>query len=195
MSRAVPFLRRVVLGLVVIGALVTGFHSAAVAHSELGLMTLDAAAGREALSADLRARVVYANDREPASSATVLVSGVGPAGAVLPASPMTGGADGVYTAAVLLPGPGTWSFRATATTPEAAAETTFTAAAPPAPTSVPTGGSERATGRSTATNDADANGGSGWAVPAIAIAVVLVVIAAVAVTVGRHLRSARAGVG
>jgi hypothetical protein len=195
MSRAVVFTCRVVLAGAVVGALVVGFAHAA-AHSEFGLMTLDAVGGAEPQSAALRARVVYANDREPVSTATVTVEGTGPGGAVLAPVPMAGGADGVYTVTVRLPASGDWTFRAAATAPEATAEAGFTATAPPSTTvpASPSGGGDgaQATGRSAgsaASAAADAGDGAGWPVPVAIVALVVLGLAtAVVVVRGRRRR-------
>lgn len=196
MSRAITFTRRVVLAVAVVGALVLGVAHVAVAHSEFGLMTLDAVRGAAPQSAELRARVVYANDREPVSTATVTVDGSGPGGAVLAPVPMTGGADGVYTVSVQLPAPGDWVFRATATAPEATAEATFTATAPPSTTAPPSDDGAQTAKRpagpaANPADDAAGDGGEGgdggdWLVPVAALVVALATV--VVVVRGRRRR-------
>jgi hypothetical protein len=101
------------------------------AHSEQGLLTLDATASRQPLAAEVRARLVYVSDGHPASNASVTVEALGPNGLTVPARAMTSEGDGVYTSSVVLPTSGPWTFRAVASDPSATAETGFDAAPPP----------------------------------------------------------------
>ena len=120
--RSVRTIRQCALALVLGCAVVVTGAGAGFAHGDEGLLELEASAGREPLTVDVRARLVYANDRDPVSGATVTLDGVGPSGATLAPAPMTSAGDGIYTATVRLPSAGAWKLNAVAITPSAVAE-------------------------------------------------------------------------
>jgi hypothetical protein len=124
---------------------------------------------------------VYANDRDPVSSATVTVEATGPNGATVPPRPLEGQGNGVYTAVLALPVAGSWTLRATSVAPEASAEVRFEAGAAPATTTTTgttTTGPPRATGPVRATAAVDHDGRGGWYLALGAIALVGVLVAA-----------------
>jgi hypothetical protein len=150
------------------------------AHSAEGLLALEATASPEPLSVQVRARLVYANDRDPVSSATVTVEATGPNGATLPPRPLESRGDGVYTAVVVLPAAGAWTLRATSSAPDASAEVRFEAdASRPTTTNATTTTTSEPAPREAeplpTSASVDDDGGGGWflAVGAIALIVAL----------------------
>jgi hypothetical protein len=111
--------------------------SAVAAHSTQGLLTLDAVRGREPLTVEVRARLVYVNDGHPASNGAVTVEALESSGAAVPPQPMAREGDGVYTAVMVLPTPGAWTLRAAASDPDASAEVAFEAEPSPTTTTTP----------------------------------------------------------
>jgi hypothetical protein len=163
--------------------------SPAAAHSDTGLLSLEtSAAAQQPLEIRVRARLVYVNDRDPVSGATVTVEGTNATGATLPPTPLASQGDGVYTAVVTVPGPGAWTFRATSSEPDASAETTLAVARAPIVTTTtapatttaraapPTGTPDRAD----ASTDGESDSGGLWLLAAGAVVLVAVVVGAVA---------------
>ena len=98
------------------------------AHSNQGLIEAEAQAGEEPRSVEVRARLVYANDREPVSNASVMLHGVSPSGAALPMQLLASEGDGVYAGAVVLPEPGQWKLQVMSEVPTALVDLEFDAA-------------------------------------------------------------------
>jgi hypothetical protein len=104
--------------------------SGAAAHSDEGLMAIETRAVGDPARVEVRVRITYLNDGEPASGATVTVEGAGPSGAVLAPQPLSAEGAGIYAAVVDLPSSGAWKLRASSTTPNASAETDYDVAEP-----------------------------------------------------------------
>jgi len=102
------------------------------AHSDTGQMTVEVEPANQADRVQVRARIVYANDFEPASAAVVNADAVAPDGSVAVSAPLRYDADGVYAGELTLPASGTWTVRVTATNPVAAGEAAYTPRPPPA---------------------------------------------------------------
>jgi len=159
--------------------------SPGLAHSDTGLLSLETSPAPQPLGVQVRARLVYVNDRDPASSATVTVEGTGPNGATVPPTTLVSQGDGVYTRVVVVPTAGPWTFRARSATPAATAETQFaidrmqfpttttvavtTTTAPAPPTTAP----ERADA-----SDGGSDSGGAWLLAAAVIVLVAGVVAA-----------------
>ena len=108
----------------------TALAAPALAHSDDGVFTgLDAVPGAQPLEVSVRARLVYANDRDPAPGATVSVDAVAADGAATPPSPLRDNGDGTYEGALTLPTAGNYTLRFTAATPLAAADAPYAATA------------------------------------------------------------------
>jgi hypothetical protein len=156
--------------------------SPVMAHSDTGLLVLEATGSAGPPGVQVRARLVYANDRDPVSSATVTVEATGPNGTAVPPRPLESEGNGVYTAVLALPVAGSWTLRATSLAPEASAEVRFEAAAAPATTtttnSTTTTAPPRATGPVRASASVDDDGRGGWFLAAGAITLIGVLIAA-----------------
>jgi hypothetical protein len=99
------------------------------------------------LSLDLRVSVRFSSDDHLVPDATVSVTGTGPGGATLPATPMSAvpETEGLYAAELAFPVAGAWSLQVTSTepagelavqvdVPDAEATTTTSAAEEPTPT-------------------------------------------------------------
>jgi hypothetical protein len=156
--------------------------SGASAHGDQGLLALEANAGRQSLTVEVRARLVYANDGDPVSTARVTVDALGPDGATVPAAAMASGGDGTYAAELRLPGAGAWTVRATATNPTANAEIRFDAVPATTTTTTPA----RQTTQDDPPASPDDGNGSGSAVLAAVIG--LMVLLGVAVVVWQWRR-------
>ena len=118
----------------------------------------------------MRARLVYANDSDPAPGATVTVDAVDAAGVVVPPAPLTDNGDGTYEGTLVLTAPGAWTVRFTAATPNAAAEVAYSADAPATTTAPPV------TTRAPRSGDDDDNG-SGTGVLALVVMAVAAIVA------------------
>jgi hypothetical protein len=163
--------------------------SVAAAHSDQGLMEVTATPGAQPLSAEVRAKLVYANDRDPVSSASVTVEAIGPAGEVL-SVPLASQGEGVYTGVVQLPAPGSWQFRATAGTPSAVAETVFEASTSPTTTSpAAVDAVDRESVPVVDRSGGSDGGGSGWFVPAMFGLIIVIVVVGFAVAWSRRRRA------
>jgi hypothetical protein len=113
----------------------TAFAAPTLAHSDDGIFSgLDAAPGSQPLEVSVRARLVYANDSEPAPGATVNVDAVAADGAATPPSPLRDNGDGTYEGVLTLPAAGNYTLRFTAATPLAAADAPYAAPATTATT-------------------------------------------------------------
>ncbi len=147
---------------------------AAHAHGDDGVFSgveATAADAADPLTASVRARLVYANDGDPAAGATITVEALGPAAAVV--VPLRDNGDGTYEGAVTVGAPGAWTLRFVATTPAATTETGFTAEPPPTTTAPrPVSARDR-----TDAADSDRGGGSSTAL-VVAVVAVLVLVAA-----------------
>jgi hypothetical protein len=97
------------------------------AHGDTGQMTVEVEPGGDAGRVQVRARIVYADDFEPAPGATVSADAVAPDGSVGVAAPLVYDADGVYAGELALPPGGPWTVRVTATDPAATGEAAYTA--------------------------------------------------------------------
>ncbi len=113
-------------GLLLLASFV-GSMDTATAHSSDGELTLEAS--RQGAGVEVRARLVYANDLEPVSAATVTLEGAGPAGSLVPPQTMERQGNGIYRAVVTPPTAGSWTFRVSSATPTATAALTFEVAA------------------------------------------------------------------
>jgi hypothetical protein len=159
------------------------------AHSDTGLLSLETAPAHPPLSVQVRARLVYVNDRDPVSSATVTVEGTGPNGATVPPTALVSRGDGVYTATVTVPVAGAWTFRARSTAPTAAAETQVAVDRPP-PTSAtaaatttttsPAAPSSTTPARADTPPDDGGDGGGLWLAATVAIVLIAVAVGAAA---------------
>ena len=104
------------------------------AHGDTGQMTVEVEPGSDADRVQVRARIVYANDFEPAPGAAVSADAVAPDGSVGVTAPLAYDADGVYAGELALPPGGPWTVRVTATNPVATGEAAYTS---PPPTTTP----------------------------------------------------------
>ena len=109
--------------------------SPVMAHSDKGRLALQATRAGQPLGVQVRARLVFANDGDPVSTATVTVEATGPNGQTVAPRALASEGDGVYTTVLGLPVAGTWTLRANVLEPEADAEIPFEAVAAP-PTTV-----------------------------------------------------------
>lgn len=156
------------------------------AHSDTGLLTLETSPAPQPLGVQVRARLVYVNDRDPVSTATVTLEGTGPNGATVPATTLVSRGDGVYTAVVVVPTAGAWTFRARSAAPDATAEaqlavdrmqfatTTTVGVTTTAPAAAPTTTPARVDG----SGDGGSDNGGAWLLAAAAVVLVAVVVAA-----------------
>jgi hypothetical protein len=106
------------------------------AHGETGQLTVEVEAGDAPGMSRVRARLIYANDFEPAPGAAVSAEAVGADGAVGASTPLAYDADGVYAGELALPPGGPWTVRVNATNPVATGEVSYTPP-PPTPASAP----------------------------------------------------------
>lgn len=160
----------------------------ATAHSGQGLLELEARAGATPLSVKFTASLVFANDLEPVSTASVVVRAFGPAGETVGPIEMASTGEGKYTTDITLPSGGPWKLQATATDPDALSEIAYNTV-DPAPTTTqpatsnPSPGTPTATGAAGSPSSTDGSGPN-WLF-AILIALVLVLIGVVGVAVLR----------
>jgi hypothetical protein len=168
----------------VVGALLVSCAatSTALAHSDDGVFAgLDATPGTVSLEVQVRARLVYANDGDPAPGATVTVDALSADGVVAPAAALHDNGDGTYEGPLLLPTPGAWTIRFTATTPAAAGEMAYVAE--PAPTTTST----------TREPDLDASGDGGGGAVLLGVAGAGAAVLVLAAVVLLLVRRSRAG--
>ena len=102
----------------------------AAAHGDEGMFSGTEATPGEGLTVDVRARLLYVNDNEPAPGAFVIVDAIDAAGATTPPALLTDNRDGTYVGTLTLPASGAWTLRFNATTPTATAEIAYTAETP-----------------------------------------------------------------
>jgi hypothetical protein len=180
----------------VAAALVVGFGAVmsaapALAHSETGSMVVEVR-GPSPDQVEVRARVTYANDGDPAPGAAVEATLTGPAGESRPLTLQDNG-DGTYQATTTVDQPGQWTARLTSTTPAATAEATFSVAPSETTTTVGTAATttSRADGTASAASSDDEEDGDD-AAPWIVLGVVVVVLAAAAGALAWSRRARRA---
>ena len=174
-------MRRATVAVVVAFVVAALAGSVAGAHSEQGLMKVRADPGDGDGTVVVRAELVYGNDLDAASSATVTVEAFGPNGAAIPATPLDAEGDGVYRTTLSLPVAGLWTVRATATGPAAVAEATFdhvlrTRASPTA-IDEPAPVSDQASGR-TQDGPSQESGSEPWPVVLVIAAVIVLLVGA-----------------
>ena len=179
---------------------VIGAPAVAGAHGGEGEMTVIIAEQSGDRQVTLEVGLLYENDDDLAIDATVTVTGTGPEGATLAATPLPLEAEGAkYKAAIDLPVDGAWAFTITSTDPVAAADATVTVAAltsttPAVPTTAETTAAPATTTTTgvpipeTGTDSSDGRGGSSTGI------LIGVGVAAVAlVGGGLYLRSRKTG--
>ena len=157
----------------------------AAAHGADGALALEAQTTNDPAKVEIRARLTYANDREPASGASVTVDGTGPKGESIASETMTAAGAGIYTATVQLPASGTWTLRVTATLPSAVGEIEYSTAVAATTTTADATGTVSEPARSSTTND-DSNS---WLLPAALGAVVVIFAGGAMVILRRRARS------
>ena len=108
----------------------------AAAHGDEGDMTVVTAKQGGERTIDLEVGILFSNDDELATDATVTVTGTGPDGAVLAATPLPRTEGAKYGASVDVPVEGTWNLTITSTRPDATAQATVEVTAAPAQTTV-----------------------------------------------------------
>jgi hypothetical protein len=139
---------------------------AASAHSDDGLIVVEARETDDETTVEVRARLTYANDGDPASGATVTVEGTGPSGEVLAPQPLSPDGAGIYAAVVALPATGTWKLRVVAVGPSAVGEVGFTTRSEDAAT---TTSSPPATPDDPTTIATDSGSSDSWLLPAAVV--------------------------
>src|SRR5687767_10119166 len=102
----------------------------------------------EGLTVDVRARLLYVNDNEPAPGAFVIVDAIDAAGATTPPALLTDNRDGTYVGTLTLPASGAWTLRFNATTPTEIAYTAETPTTTTAPATTSTARSGGGNGKS-----------------------------------------------
>lgn len=154
-------------------ALVSTASTVAGAHGDDGIFTGTeaVASGGDPLAVSVRARLVYANDSDPAPGADLTVDAVAPDGTAVPPTPLTDNGDGTYEGTLGLSAPGAWTLRFTATTPDAATEVAYNAEAPT--TTLPPTTTTRGSAGPNATSNDDDGGSGGFIVAAAIVAVVV----------------------
>jgi LPXTG-motif cell wall-anchored protein len=142
------------------------------AHSSEGLMMVEAHDTADEDKVEVRARVTYLNDSDPASGASVTVNGLGPAGEALPQQALAPDGSGIYTAVVELPTVGQWTLRVASADPTASGEVVYTRreATPPSSSSPQPTDPPSSDGTETDTGDT-----ATWLVPAGLLVLVAVV--------------------
>jgi hypothetical protein len=168
--------RRVSVTLLIAAGVVLGGALPAAAHGDDGVFAGTEATPGSGLSVNVRARLVYANDNEPAPGAFVVVDAVDAAGMSTAPELLTDNRDGTYQGVLALPAPGAWTVRFQSMTPNATAEVAFTAPAPVGPTSAPTTTATGSTRNGSGNGDEDGGGST-----------VLVIVAGVTLAVGAVL--------
>lgn len=108
--------------------LAAAWVSPADAHEGSAVLDVVEAAEQESLQVDLRVRVVYSNDGEPATGAIVSASGSGPNGATTATVRFERDDDDVYVAVVEVPTPGRWVFDLKSAFPPGSGAVTVTVA-------------------------------------------------------------------
>jgi len=144
----------------------------AAAHGADGALALETQTTNDPATVEIRARLTYANDDEPAPGASVTVDGTGPKGESLASETMTAAGAGIYTATLQLPASGTWTLRVTASTPNAVAEIEYSTAAAATTTTASGAG----TVSEPATNSTTEDESNTWVLPA-ALGAVIVILA------------------
>jgi len=142
----------------------------AVAHGSDGELLLETRPTNDPATVEIRARLTYANDDEPAPGASVTVDGTGPKGESLATQAMTAAGAGIYAATVQLPASGTWMLRVTATLPSAVGEIEYSTAASATTTTTDATGTIAAP----ATNSTAHDDSNDWLLPATLGAVIVI---------------------
>lgn len=105
------------------------------AHDDLGLISIVAEEQSGSLAVDYEVLLVYSEDKEPVTDASITVVAERPGGTTLgPVSMQATPDPGRYRATISFPEPGAWTVRFAALTPRATLEQAFTL---PAPTTEP----------------------------------------------------------
>jgi hypothetical protein len=105
---------------------VTAAVDAAPAHGDEGTMTITKAEATSPTSIRVEAGLVYANDEELATGATVTATATGPGGATAGPAPLSrlDEDSSVYGGDLTVPQPGSWQVQVTSTEPAAEASST-----------------------------------------------------------------------
>jgi len=152
----------------------------AAAHGADGALALETQTTNDPAMVEIRARLTYANDDEPAPGASVTVDGTGPKGESLATQAMTAAGTGIYAATVQLPASGTWTLRVSASTPNAVAEIEYsTAASATTTTAADAAGAVSEPATSSTSDDS-----SDWVLP-VALGAIIVILVGGAVLVLR----------
>lgn len=107
------------------------------AHGTQGTLAVEVAPGSAPLQLVVRARLTYANDAEPVSSADVTLEARGPDGQMVAPMSLDPAGNGTYRTTLTVPSPGAWELTTTAADPEARATTSVDVVAPASTTAAP----------------------------------------------------------
>jgi hypothetical protein len=166
---------------------VTAAADATPAHGEEGSMTITKAEPTSPTSIRVEAGLVYANDDDIATGATVTASATGPGGATVAPVPLSrlDEDSSVYGGDLTVPQPGSWQVQVTSTGPAAEASATVevaqaTATTAPASTSTAAPSTTAATespetSTAAATQSGDDDGDSNTGLIALVVAAIVVI--------------------
>lgn len=160
----------------------------AAAHGDAAVLAVEA---QDLIPAGVHLEVSarYENDDELVADAVIAVTGTGPGGETLAATPLTAVPDteGLYAADLDLPAPGVWTLQVRATEPEGAIDVSVSVPAETTTTVAET--TTTAASATTTPEEAEDSDGSSSALPLVIGGVVLVAVAAGGVVLVRRRRS------
>jgi hypothetical protein len=127
---------------VLLGAVLVplAFTTPASAHSDTGILAVEALppAAADASTVTVRARLVYDNDMHGVPGVAVTATGIGPDGATLAPTVLGDVGEGEYETAITFPVPGAWALTISSLAPAATAELAVDVAETGPATTVPT---------------------------------------------------------
>lgn len=194
-------LARLLVAGVLVGAGALAPAGAARAHGDEGELTVITAEQAGPLEVRVEVGLLYANDQDLVTDATVTVSATGPDGATVAPTPLENEEGAKYGGTLAVPAPGSWTLSFASEEPTAEATTTVEVVAE-APTTAPesTTSSEPATTTTeatettetttTTTSPPDSEDESGGSNPALPVVVAVVVVSVAGALIWRARRGA-----
>ena len=168
----------------------------AFAHSETGVLGIEATPGSSPRTVNVRVLLEFSGDRHVVPGATVVAAATGPDGIAVPDTPMTDRGEGRYDVTLTVPAPGTWTVTATAIDPSASATASVqvtdelppTSTQPSPPADDRPASTDDRTARADSSRRSDGSGGDGWIGVAAIGALVVVAVGVAAAVVARRRR-------
>jgi len=184
--------RRTFAVFVTIVAALVVTNAVAFAHSESGVLGIEATPGGGPLTVNVRVLLEYSGDRHVVPGATVVAAATGPNGTAVPDTPMTDRGEGRYEVTLTVPSPGPWTVTATAIDPSASTTASVQVTDRPSPTTTPTASPpddrDGSSDRVDSVRDRDGGGDDGWIGAGAIGALAVVAVGAATVVLARRRR-------